>query len=431
MAAKGKGRAYYQNNYTHEQLWDMLHAGDDYKVERAGSIWTSASSGMKAAREELDVHVTGLRTQWKGAASDEFDGRMNIIKQYSVEAENGMKSVGEITIPGLANALKTAQTNSESLNPAYIDEYEDWVESKKQVDASSPEAQTNKTQWQQEYRNELDKSHGELAQIVADLGDVYATARETRFEIPPEPPPSEMPGNSTYQPPTGGVFATDTLQAPGMSDGVLQPAGSDVNGDGVIDENDTITMNDDLDPVEGGWNYDSYDNVDGGGLASGGLLPTGGGPGGGLGPTGGGGPGATTGLGAGLFPTQTGGGGGSSTARGAGSTPSRTAGSSPARAGASNAKPGTSGSNSGGRPGSTGNRGGLSQASRNAIKGGGPGGNGPRPPGSGNSRGGGGTRGGAYNDEEEETYTHETWLVDDEVDWGRNNVRREELDDED
>ena len=99
MAAKGKGQDYYQSTYTHQQLWDMLHEGDDYSVERAGSIWVSASSGMKAAREEMDTHVTSLRTQWTGAASDEFEGRMNLVKQYSVESETGMQTAGEFDIP--------------------------------------------------------------------------------------------------------------------------------------------------------------------------------------------------------------------------------------------------------------------------------------------------------------------------------------------
>jgi hypothetical protein len=407
MAGKGKGVDYYKSTYTHQQLWDMLHEGDDYSVERAGSIWISAASGMKAAREELTTHVESLRLQWTGPASDEFHGRMDLVKQYSVESEEGMKISGEIKIPNLATALKTAQTSSESLNPAYIDEYEDWVESTKHVDPASAEAQSKKTQWQQEYQNDLNAKHSEMAQIVADLGDTYAAAKEEHFGELPPPPPSDMPGNNTYSKPTGGVFSETALNSSDSNGSVPSEQSSDLDGDGFADSPD------DLDPVDADWNPGSYDDVDTnvtGGLASGGVLP-GGGVGGfsTVGGTGGMG-GSSLPGGAGLFGPAQGG--------GAGSTGGRGAGSSPARSGANGGKPGSSPARSGANSRGTGSR--LSSTSRNAIGRGGSG-NGPR----------GGTRSGYNDDDEEETYTRETWLREDDVDWSQNNVRREELDDDD
>jgi hypothetical protein len=256
MAGKGKGVDYYKSTYTHQQLWDMLHEGDDYSVERAGSIWVSAASGMKAAREELATHVSSLRLQWTGPASDEFDGRMNLVKQYSIESEDGMKTAGEYRIPGLAEALKAAQESSAPLNPAYIEEYEDWVESKKHVDPASAEAQSKKTQWQQEYEADLNKNHGDLAQIVADLGDRYAQEKEEYFAEVPPPPPSDMPGNTTYTKPTGGVFSETSLNSSDSLGSVPSEQSADLDGDGFADSPD------DLDPVDSDWNPGSYDDVD-------------------------------------------------------------------------------------------------------------------------------------------------------------------------
>jgi hypothetical protein len=406
MAGKGKGVDYYKSTYTHQQLWDMLHEGDDYSVERAGSIWVSAASGMKAAREELATHVSSLRLQWTGPASDEFDGRMNLVKQYSIESEDGMKTAGEYRIPGLAEALKAAQESSAPLNPAYIEEYEDWVESKKHVDPASAEAQSKKTQWQQEYEADLNKNHGDLAQIVADLGDRYAQEKEEYFAEVPPPPPSDMPGNTTYTKPTGGVFSETSLNSSDSLGSVPSEQSADLDGDGFADSPD------DLDPVDSDWNPGSYDDVDTnvtGGLASGGVLPGGGGGAfstvGGTGGMGG----SSLPGGAGLFGPAQG---------GAGSTGARGAGSSPARSGANGGKPGSSPARSGANSRGTGSR--LSSTSRNAIGRGGSG-NGPR----------GGTRSGYNDDDEEETYTRETWLREDDVDWSQNNVRREELDDDD
>jgi hypothetical protein len=407
MAGKGKGVDYYKSTYTHQQLWDMLHEGDDYSVERAGSIWVSAASGMKAAREELTTHVESLRLQWTGPASDEFHGRMDLVKQYSVQSENGMQTAGEVKIPYLAQKLKAAQESSASLNPAYIDEYEDWVESTKQVDPSSAEAQSKKTQWQQEYQNDLNQKHQEMAQIVADLGDEYAQAKEEDFGELPPPPPSDMPGNTTYTKPTGGVFSETALDSSNSTGSVPSEQSADLDGDGFADSPD------DLDPVDGDWNPGSYDDVDTnvtGGLASGGVLPGGGGGAfstvGGTGGMGG----SSLPGGAGLFGPAQGGGGSTSGGRGAGS--------SPARSGANGGKPGSSPARSGANSRGTGSR--LSSTSRNAIGRGGSG-NGPR----------GGTRSGYNDDDEEETYTRETWLREDDVDWSQNNVRREELDDDD
>jgi hypothetical protein len=402
---KGKGKDYYKSAYTHEQLWDMLNEGDDWAVERGGAVWVSAASGMSAARDEMVVHVQSLRTQWTGAAADEFERRMGIVEEYSVVSEDGMKRAGEQTIPAWAQALKEAQANAQSadLYPSSVESYDDWLESNS-IDKTSPEYQTKKTQYEQQYEDYVDGRHDAMAKIVADLGDYYAEQRQLVEEEVPPPPPSDMPGNNTYQPPTGGVFANNGLTATNSSSNSLDGSTSnspttDTNGDGLINQ-------DDLEPIDGEWNPGSYDDLDtdgGGGLAAGTVVNAGGGSMTTMGGTGSVG-GSSLPGGAGLFgPAQ---GSGSPSGRGAGT-------SSPARSGA-NSKP----SSSPARSGAGGRSGGLSSSSRNAIN---RGGTTPR----------GGTRSGYSDDDEEETYTRETWLREDDVDWGQTNVRREELDDDD
>jgi hypothetical protein len=205
------------------------------------------------------------------------------------------------------------------------------------------------------------------------------------------------------------VFSETALNSsPSTVNGANGPNGApitDVNGDGLTDA-------DDLEPVDGAWDYSSYDNLDsgvsGGGLASGTAVPTAGGAIPTAGGTGGMG-GATLPGGTGLFgPSQ-----------GSGTSGGRGTGSSPARSGA-NGKPSSSPARSGagsGRNSGSGSR--LSSSSRNAISRGS--GTNPR----------GGTRSGYSEDDEEETYNRETWLREDDVDWARSNVPQEELDDDD
>ncbi|MEU5875809.1 hypothetical protein AB0A73_30135 [Glycomyces sp. NPDC047369] len=413
----GKGKDYYKSTYTQEQLWNMLQEGDDWGMEQGGSVWVSAASGMKAAREEMVSHVRSLRLQWTGSASDEFERRMSIIEDYSLTSEDGMKELGELTMPNLAAALKTAQTDATTndLYPSSTETYDEWLESN-DIDKTKPEYETKRTQYEQQYEQYLDARHDKMAQIVADLGDKYALEVETNpmFAEPPPPPPSDMPGNTTYQTPTGGVFAdsglsnsNDVPDAPGGNDSI----GADTSGaDGITGTDD------DLDPVDDSWTPGSYDDIDNGGLAGGGVV-TGGTGGGYVGGVGGGG-GATglggaslTGAGAGLFgPAR-----GATPAGGAGNAPGRgTGGSSPARAGAS------SGS---GRGGSGSGRGGLNNGSGGRGTG-----SGSRP--GSNSSGRGGTRSGYSDDDDDETYTRETWLREDDVDWGRNRVSNDELDED-
>ncbi|WP_112133646.1 hypothetical protein [Glycomyces dulcitolivorans] len=411
----GKGKDFYKSTYTHEQLWDMLNEGDDWAVEQGGSVWSSAASGMKAAREEMVVHVQSLRTQWTGSAADEFEYRMSVVEDYSIASEEGMKSMAELRIPRLAQHLKTAQTDAQGadLYPSSTETYDDWLESNN-IDKTKPEYEAKKTQYERQYEEYVDGRHEAMAKIVADLGEHYALAKEKDFSEPPPPPPSDMPGNSTYEKPTGGVFADAALS---NSDDV-RDAPTDSTGLDTAGEDGGVGTDDDLEPVDGGWDPGSYEDTDGqlaGGLAGGSGVPTGGG---GYAPTMGGGGGAGGGTiagGAGLFGPARGatpvGGAGNTPGRGPGGTPRGTGSSSPARAGASS---GTGRSGSG-----TGGRGGLNS------------GNGNRPGGSRSGSGGrGGTRSGYNDDDDEDTYTRETWLREDDVDWSRNRVREEELDED-
>jgi hypothetical protein len=179
--ATGKGKDYYKSTYTHEQLWDMLNEGDDWSVERGGAVWVSAASGMSAARDEMVVHVQSLRTQWTGAAADEFERRMGIVEEYSTVAEDGMKQAGEYTIPAWAQALQAAQLNAQNsdLYPSSVESYDDWLESNN-IDKTSPEYQTKKTQYEQQYEDYVDGRHDAMAKIVADLGDFYAQRKKSR-----------------------------------------------------------------------------------------------------------------------------------------------------------------------------------------------------------------------------------------------------------
>ncbi|GAB3645221.1 WXG100 family type VII secretion target [Glycomyces tarimensis] len=414
----GKGFDYYRNSYTHEQLWEMLVTqGDAWSVEQAGSVWTTAKGGLESARDQLDASMLETVDYWQGPASEEFQRRMRLVYEYSQTAEEDMMQAAEQTIPGIAQDLVDAQSKAQNqdLSPASELEYEDWLEEVKQVKPEDPDYLEKQEQYRTEYEQYKTDRHDAIAKIVADLGDRYSEHKSI-LEDPPAPPPSDMPGNSTYQPPTGGVFGNDGMNSASSMSGAPGIGSESGPGSGIGDgtgsgggiENSDL---DDLDPVDG-WEPGSYDDLDSdisGGLAGGGpLAPVGGGGfsggGGGFTATGGG----FTSAGTGLFGPAAGGGSGSTSSRGPGTN-------SPARSGAAKSTTGpsnTRGSGSGGRGGTnpTSGRG----AGRGMGRGMGP---------------NGGTRSGYHDDDEEEETTRETWLKEDDMNWSANRTPEEEVDD--
>ncbi|WP_051393515.1 WXG100 family type VII secretion target [Glycomyces arizonensis] len=413
--ANGKGFDYYRNNYTHTQLWEMLITqGDPWSVEQAGSVWSTAKGGLESARDQLDASMLETVDYWQGPASEEFQRRMRLVYEYSKTTEEEMMDAAENTVPQMAQDLRDAQgkAQDQDLSPASELEYEDWLEEIKNVKPTDPDYLEKQEQYRNEYEQYKSDRHDSMAHIVADLGDLYAT-HTNRIDKPPAAPPSDMPGNSTYQPPTGGVFGNDGLNQAGANP--MAPGSdpnsttTDLNGDGIPDDSQ-----DDLDPVDP-WEPGSYGDLDSdvsGGLAHG-TIPTIAG-GGGYTPStvGGGGMGGslTGGTGAGLFGPAKGSGAGSAPGRGTG------AGNSPARNGATKSSGSSSTrSGSGSGRGSGGGRGMGSNSSGRGMNRG----MGPR----------GGTRSGYNDDDEEEEYTRETWLREDDMNWSRNRTPDDEVDD--
>ncbi|WP_199039510.1 WXG100 family type VII secretion target [Glycomyces salinus] len=409
----GKGFDFYRNNYTHEELWEMLSMGDSWSVEQASGVWRTARQDINTARDNLDTAMQELVGYWEGDASEEYQRRMRILRDYGDEASESMERAESDLLPRLSEFLGGAQSearNQDLYPSSTLTEYADWLEATKpeNLHYGQDKEVEQRSQLQQEHQSYLDDRHDKMARVVANLGDNYQQVAE-EWKEPPPPPPSDMPGNTTYNPPTGGVFGNDGLN-PGGAGGLGPGGATGANGAGFDSTNGSLAgadgivgTDDDLEPVDG-WTPGSYGDVDSGGLAAGtfSTAPTGG-FGGSTVPTGGAGP--MTSAGAGLFGPATTGGGGTT---GRGTTPT----SSPARSGASTNSRGTGSSGRGGP--NTGGRPGSSTRGLNGRN---------------NMGGRGGTRSGYSDDDEEEEYSRETWLREDDVNWGRNHTPDDELDD--
>lgn len=287
--AEPLGFEHYRDNYTTEELWDMLITqGDPMSVQLSSTVWATARGKLAGAREALNANMSDLATYWQGSASEEFQNRMSLVVKYSAATEFLMEQAETTYLPDLAAKLAAAQarargenTLGEDLDPANdIVDLEEWMEQVKGLSRAEIASLTSSgwTANANEHAAWREARHDELAQTVADLGAEYAYYADTVFAEPPPPEPDGMPGASTFQRPTGGVFAdnpTDT-QAP---DNTTRPEPG-VNTEAIAPVPDD---DEDEDDEASPWTYSSYDDFDepSGGLASGGTttaLPTGGSP---------------------------------------------------------------------------------------------------------------------------------------------------------
>jgi uncharacterized protein YukE len=291
--AEPLGFEYYRDNYTTEELWDMLITqGDPMSVQLSSTVWATARGKLAGAREALNANVSDLAAYWQGPASEEFQNRMILVIQYSDATEFLMEQAETEHLPNIAGYLASAQARArgenalgEDLDPANdIADLEEWMEQVKGLSRAEIASLTSSgwTTNANEHVAWREARHDELAQTVADLGERYADYANTVFAEPPPPEPDGMPGASTFQRPTGGVFAEHpTGTTTGTPANTAHQPDASTNNESISPVLDEYDEDDEASP----WTFTSHDDLDepSGGLASGGTtvgtaLPPGGSP---------------------------------------------------------------------------------------------------------------------------------------------------------
>ena len=279
--AEPLGFEHYRDNYTTEELWDMLVTqGNPVSVGLSSTVWATARGKLAGAREALNTNVSDLVDRWRGPASEEFQNRMSLVVQYSNATEFLMYQAETEYLPGIAEHLASAQARArgenalgENLDPDDdIPELEEWMEQVKGLSRAEIASLTSSgwTTNTNEHTAWREARHDELAQTVADLGVQYAEYANTVFSEPPAPAPIEMPGTPTFERPTGGVFADDPADT---TTGV--PASTAHQSDTrAHTEESALFPDEDEDDEAPLWTYTSHDDLDepSGGLASGGTT---------------------------------------------------------------------------------------------------------------------------------------------------------------
>jgi len=75
--------------YTHQQLWDMLHAGDEGTARDAAINWDSVGARLHEQASNLDAKIGAFKHHWKGGAADQYQTMVS-------DLSGGLREIGDV-----------------------------------------------------------------------------------------------------------------------------------------------------------------------------------------------------------------------------------------------------------------------------------------------------------------------------------------------
>ncbi|TDP95049.1 WXG100 family type VII secretion target [Labedaea rhizosphaerae] len=75
--------------YTHQQLWDMLHAGVESTARDAANNWDSVGARLHEQASNLDAKLGAFKHHWKGGAADQYQTMVS-------DLSGGLREIGDV-----------------------------------------------------------------------------------------------------------------------------------------------------------------------------------------------------------------------------------------------------------------------------------------------------------------------------------------------
>ncbi|MFC4335106.1 WXG100 family type VII secretion target [Salininema proteolyticum] len=207
----GKGKDFYKDQYTHDQLWESLMKGDPDEVSFAPALWQRLGDGMDMAKDELNGLVAELTKGWEGEAADAFTEEMQRIISYCTERSAEIAQIEPKIIEPLATSLTRAQKEANktgdlgefSLDPQYNLTFEEFVERRSMelgIEDDEDAQRTRRPRFEKEYGEYEEDRHDRMATVVGDLGDDYSEVEDDSDTSgrPPDGDPG-LPGSDSYE----------------------------------------------------------------------------------------------------------------------------------------------------------------------------------------------------------------------------------------
>ncbi|MFC3503979.1 WXG100 family type VII secretion target [Micromonospora krabiensis] len=292
---------------SHQELYDAVMAGSPEQIDGVAAQWSSAKGILDGLGRDLASDLEKLANTWTGSAGQEFQRRLTLVVDYAGTLGEGTADVTQ-ALTMMAGQLRTAQKQAES--PEETDDHDKAVSGAVKGSVFGlPGAVVGGLMGHQQDKEEQEKAHQRMVNVVAELAAGYDLSAYGRVVTPPPPhpdtpgtvddgrattrggphstTPGSIPGSSGLDPHTGGatVVTPDRVAAgpDGGRGGATDPTGptGTTPGTGHVDP-------------DGGTSLSGADPLTGGGLVPGTGQ-------GGLGLTGPGTGAASAGSGAGLL----------------------------------------------------------------------------------------------------------------------------------
>ncbi|RQX07207.1 WXG100 family type VII secretion target, partial [Micromonospora globispora] len=202
---------------SHRELYDGVNAGDPKQIDGLSAQWSSLKDTLEGLGRDLRVDLDALAKTWTGDAAREFQRRLNLVVGYSGDLAEGMTDVRQ-ALSMMADELRAAQAKAES--PAETDDNDKLLAGagKGLLVGGLPGAVVGGFLGHEQDKEEQEKAHQRMVQVVAELAEGYDFSAYGRVVTAPTPDP-DLPGNldRSGSTPSGGpsVGAPSTAPASG------------------------------------------------------------------------------------------------------------------------------------------------------------------------------------------------------------------------
>ena len=205
--------------YSHQQLYNMLYAGDPNSARTTANGWDSTGNALHSQANTLSGQLSGFQGNWSGGAADQYTTMVN-------DLIGGIRKVADTayTMRDLANDAADAQDTARAQMPPPVDVPTvpaatlALASSPIQVDASTPAAVVAQmtqaraqavaaVQNQQQVSATADAAHAKAVQVMTSLAGNYVS---TQDNIPPAPDAQVAPQVPQGAAITGGSSSTPT-----------------------------------------------------------------------------------------------------------------------------------------------------------------------------------------------------------------------------
>ncbi|MFE9652625.1 WXG100 family type VII secretion target [Micromonospora sp. NPDC006431] len=185
---------------SHKELYQGVTSGDPKQVDGLSAQWSSLKDTLEGLGRDLTSDLDALAKTWTGDAAREFHRRLNLVVGYSGNLAQGMADIRQ-ALDMMATELRTAQSKAES--PEETDDNDKLLSGagKGFLVGGLPGAVIGGIVGHQQDKEEQEKAHQRMVQVVANLAEGYDFSAYGRIVVP-EPPDPGLPGDGDPTNPT-------------------------------------------------------------------------------------------------------------------------------------------------------------------------------------------------------------------------------------